>query len=137
MITDIMYANKKVESKNADLTLLLSRRAKSLSQRSTLWFATIEIIIENERVGFAICSDLSSVGAYIRSDYLFCVGEQFNIRLYLASRIKPMEILGEVIRVETGETGMAPGMGIAFRRISKQDSDELKQFLLRRFLTHV
>ena len=83
------------------------------------------------------CFDLSAVGAYLHSDYLFSLGETIRLRIRIASKPRAIDIRGEVVRVETGENGLAPGMGIAFRKIADRDSDELKQFLLRRFLTHV
>jgi hypothetical protein len=94
-------------------------------------------LVEDGNVIALSSFDLSAVGAYLYSDYLFCEGDAVELRLHIASLQRPLEIKGEVIRVETGESGLVPGMGISFRKMAKQDSDELKQFLLRRFLTHV
>jgi Tfp pilus assembly protein PilZ len=94
-------------------------------------------IVEEEGSGVPLsCFDLSAGGAYLHSDYLFCLGESIRLRIRIADRPLPIDIEGEVIRVETGENGLVPGMGIAFRKIGKQDSDELRRFLMRRFLTH-
>ena len=76
------------------------------------------------------------MGAYLHSDYLFCLGETVRLRIRIADRPLSIDITGEVVRVETGESGLVPGMGIAFRKIGKQDSDELRRFLMRRVLTH-
>jgi len=82
------------------------------------------------------CFDLSAVGVYIHSDYLLSRGETLQLRIRVPFRHRPIDVLGEVVRVETGEWGLPPGMGVAFREIAETDSAALKQFLLRRFLSN-
>ncbi len=113
-----------------------SRRTPSSSGRHRRTPVRMEMIEDGNTIAVS-CFELSAVGAYLYSDYLYCEGDFVELRLHTAFGRHPIEIVGEVIRVETGESGLMPGMGIAFKQISKQDSDELKHYLLRRFLTHV
>ena len=131
-----MFANSKARNEQTARTSLTSRRLERAARRHRNPPLTLEIVAE-EGGGIPLsCFDLSAVGAYLHSDYLFCLGESVRLRIRIADRPLPIDITGEVVRVETGESGLVPGMGIAFRKISKQDSDELRRFLMRRVLTH-
>ena len=82
------------------------------------------------------CFDLSAVGVYFHTDLLLNPGERVQLRMRIPYRYRPIHVVGEVVRVETGKRGIAPGMGIAFREIAETDSTALKQFLSRRFLSN-
>ena len=112
----------------------LSRRGRLRSRHFRKQQVTLEIIDDKMNVMPFDCFDISPVGAYLHSEFLLMPGDEVQLRLRLSCRFRPIQITGEVVRVEMGEDGLPPGMGIAFRDIAKQDSDVLKQFLLRRFL---
>jgi hypothetical protein len=131
-----MFANKRDTVEFATRTQMTSRRMDRSFTRHRNPPVRMELVEDGNVIALS-CFDLSAVGAYLYSDYLFCEGDTVELRLHIASRLDPMTVIGEVVRVETGESGLMPGMGITFRKITEQDSDELKQFLLRRFLTHV
>jgi hypothetical protein len=97
---------------------------------------TLEIVDENRQATPLSCFDLSAVGVYLHSSFLLQPGEQMQLRIRVPNRRRPIDVLGEVVRVETGENGLFPGMGIAFRKILEADATALKQFLLRRFLSN-
>ncbi len=82
------------------------------------------------------CLNISPVGVYLRTDFLLLPGDEVNLRIGITPWHRPFDVTGKVIRVDTGETGLPPGMGIAFHRIATTDSKELKLFLMRRFLSH-
>ena len=130
-----MFANPKARAEQSARTSLTSRRLERASRRRRNPSLTLEIVGEDESVPMS-CFDLSAVGAYLHSEYLFCLGDSIRLRIRISGRPRPIDIGGEVVRVETGENGLVPGMGVAFRQIAKQDSDDLRQFLMRRFLTH-
>lgn len=136
VIKESMFLNPKARTEPVAQTSLTSRRLERAARRHRNPSVTLEIVAE-ESGGIPLsCFDLSAVGAYLHSDYLFCLGESLHLRIRIADRPLPIDIEGEVIRVETGENGLVPGMGIAFRKIGKQDAEALKRFLMRRFLTH-
>ncbi len=130
-----MFANPKARAEQSARTSLHSRRLDRASRRHRNPPVTLEIIGEGDFAPLS-CFDISAVGAYLHSDYLYCLGESIRLRVRIAGRPRAIDITGEVVRVETGETGLVPGMGIAFRQIDKQDADDLRQFLMRRILTH-
>ena len=111
-----------------------TRRGSARARRIRKRDVALEIIDNEMNVMPFSCFDLSSVGAYLHSNYLLMKGDEIHLRLRLSQGRPAIEIKGEVVRVETGEDGLPPGMGIAFREIAKQNSNELKQFLMRRFL---
>ena len=130
-----MFANPKARAAQSARTSVSSRRLERASRRRRNPSLTLEIVGEDESVPMS-CFDLSAVGAYLHSEYLFCLGDSIRLRIRISGRPRPIDIGGEVVRVETGENGLVPGMGVAFRQIGKQDSDDLREFLMRRFLTH-
>ncbi len=111
-----------------------SRRSKSPSRRVGIPHIQLDIVDDEDNAMPFDCFDLSPVGVYLHSDYLLLQGDRVTIRLRLDFQHRPIEVEGEVVRVETGEDGLAPGMGIAFREMGRRDSNKLKQFLFRRFL---
>jgi PilZ domain len=114
-----------------------SRRQRRRGRREHSGSVSVEAV---DRHGDAMpfdCFDLSAVGIYLHTDFLLCPGEEIQLRLRLPMRFRPLEIAGEVVRAETGEGGLQPGIGVAFRTISRTDQEELGRFLMRRFLGHV
>lgn len=97
---------------------------------------SLEILCDNTHAASLRCFDLSAVGVYLHSDFLLAKGDTIEIRVRIPDRHRPIDIVGEVVRVETGDRGLAPGMGIAFREIADTDAAALNQFLLRRFLSN-
>jgi len=76
-------------------------------------------------------SDVSTGGAFLRSDLLFEVGEILNLAIELpppASR--PIVARGRVVRVSRGTTAdLLPGMGIEFVDLSPADRAALQSAL--------
>ena len=99
---------------------------------------TLEILDEHHELAATplSCFDLSAVGVYLHTSFLLLPGEKIHLRIRLSSTLRPIDVLGEVVRAETGGDGLSPGMGIAFREVAESDSTALKQFLLRRFLSN-
>ena len=97
---------------------------------------SLEIRWDNAHGTSLRCFDLSAVGVYLHSELLLTKGDTIELRIRIPDRHRPIDIVGEVVRVETGDRGLAPGMGIAFREIADTDAAALNQFLLRRFLSN-
>ena len=111
-----------------------SRRGKSRGRRSGIPHIQLEMVDDEDNAMPFDCFDLSPVGAYLHSEFLLLPGDRVTLRLRLDYQHRPLEVEGEVVRVETGDDGLPPGMGIAFREMAQRDSIKLKQFLFRRFL---
>jgi len=62
--------------------------------------------------------DLSSSGAYIKSDLLLCPGDEVDLRLELPFIEKDLMLRAKVVRGEVEEHGKGPGMGVSFESIS-------------------
>lgn len=96
---------------------------------------SVELLDGNTAIQYE-CPNISPVGVYLLTELLLFPGDEVNLRIRLSARQQPMVIVGKVVRVDTGDTGQAPGMGISFTDISTTDSKELKLFLMRRFLSN-
>jgi hypothetical protein len=131
-----MFLNR-YEKKSGDAA---SRSRRSGSKRSHRRYRdqtiAVEIITEDLGALPYECFDISPVGTYLHTEFLLVPGDEVNLKIRLSARHQPMDVVGEVVRVETGENGLQPGIGIAFTKIAKTDSKELKQFLMRRFLSN-
>lgn len=111
-----------------------SRRHQSVHIKKSNACATIEMI---DGYGSTIPFDnydLNAVGVYLYSDYLLCVGEKLDLKVSLPSGKTPLRITGEVVHANAGDN---PGMGVAFRRLSVMDKQQLQNYVAQRFLRHV
>lgn len=70
--------------------------------------------------------DVSAGGAFVRSDLLFEVGEEFVLAFELPSG-RTIKARGRVVRVarELGDEGGVPGMGIQFVDLSDADREAI------------
>lgn len=134
-----MYSNfHPTAAKYADAPKHSRRMSRRSSRRYRNPPVTLEVLDEHHKqaVSRLSCFDLSAVGVYLHTSYLLFPGEKIKLRIRISSTLRPIDVLGEVVRVEAGGGGLSPGMGVAFREISEPDSTALKQFLLRRFLSN-
>ncbi|MBN2341924.1 MAG: PilZ domain-containing protein [Deltaproteobacteria bacterium] len=77
---------------------------------------------------------LSSVGAYLYSEYLHCEGETLTLRLTLPPVAEPLIVTGEVVSACTDGDA---GMGIAFRNMKRKEKRLLQEYVARKFVNHV
>ena len=70
--------------------------------------------------------DISVGGAFIRSDLLFEIGEELAVAFTLPSGEK-IQARARVVRVarDTGDEGLAAGMGVQFLQLSDPDRDAI------------
>ncbi|MCP4600559.1 MAG: hypothetical protein GY847_08520 [Proteobacteria bacterium] len=98
----------------------------------------VEIIDEHENATPFEHFELNIIGVYLYSDFLLFPGDKVHLRIKLSSCLRPIHAIGEVVRAETGNERLMPGMGVAFKNMDNSDQKELERFLMiRRFLGHV
>ena len=117
--------NSRVGSGRSTKTPLFSRRKKA------------RIYVVDRETDEAIDFDryeLSPVGAYLYSQYLFCTGEKLNIEISIPGNDTPLSVEGRVIRTDTDSNC---GMGIAFNSIRAKDKRVLKSYIASRFIKNI
>lgn len=114
----------------------ISRRRAALGRREREKSATVELLYEQDNNISFEHFELSSTGIYVHSDYLLCPGDRVTIGLKLSTCGEPLEITGEVVRAETGNDGLRPGMSILFRDMARKERGALEHFLIRRITAH-
>jgi hypothetical protein len=126
---------------NSDTAAVLHRGAKKLSRRQGAprrrdrpKSASVELIDEQGNVTLFDHFELSSTGVYLHSDYLLCTGDPVALELTLSGCPHPLEITGEIIRAETGNDGLRPGMRVIFKNMLRDARSELERFLIRRVI---
>jgi len=72
--------------------------------------------------------DLSRLGLFLRSDYLDTPGAEVIIDLDLPGSVRPLRLLGEVVRVETRPD--RSGMGIRFGTMAEDTRRPLANFMI-------
>ncbi|MDX2050781.1 MAG: PilZ domain-containing protein [Polyangiaceae bacterium] len=84
---------------------------------------------QNYFSGFA--ENLSLGGGFIASHAIKPVGEPLEVRLFLPDRTVPLRIAAEVrwARSFDEKNELPPGMGVAFRTLSRNDEQLLAAFL--------
>ena len=110
-----------------------SRRQRPTSRRTRTKQATIEIL--NDHIA-AISFDhfeLNADQVYLYSDFLLCPGDEVRLQIGLSSCHYPLNAIGEVVRAETGDDGLRPGMAVSLTEMKDADRHELKRFLSRRY----
>lgn len=75
--------------------------------------------------------DVSEGGAFLRSEFLFEVGETLHLEVHLPNGAT-VKATGKVVRVSrTHKDGQAPGMGIEFTRLAMNDRRAISEALAR------
>jgi Tfp pilus assembly protein PilZ len=76
--------------------------------------------------------DISVGGAFIRSDLLFEIGEELMLAFGLPSG-QQVQARARVVRVarDTGDEGLAAGMGVQFVQLSDSDRDAILALVQR------
>ncbi|MBI5529842.1 MAG: PilZ domain-containing protein [Deltaproteobacteria bacterium] len=78
-------------------------------------------------------SDLSKTGTFLVSDLLLEVGERMTLTFHLPGYRLPFSVRARVVRVNTEprkrDTDPAPGMGIEFTSMAKEDEAKLERFI--------
>ena len=110
-----------------------SRRQRSKSRRTRTKQATVEILNDQiAAISFAHF-ELKADQVYLHSDFLLCPGDEVYIQIGLSSCHYPLNAIGEVVRAETGDDGLRPGMAVSLTEMKDADRHELKRFLSRRY----
>lgn len=113
-----------------------SRRRTGFSRREREKSVLVELTDDQGNNILFDHFELSSTGLFLHSDYLLCPGDQVKLGLRLSTCDEPLEVQGEVIRSETGNDGLRPGMSIVFKSMPRNDRSELERFLIRRIVAH-
>ena len=74
--------------------------------------------------------DLSRNGLFLRSDYLDALGNFVGLRLTLRGEDLPVQVDGEVVRID--ERPRSAGMGIRFTEIGASERRRLANFMIER-----
>ena len=112
----------------------VSRRQKRLSRRERPKVDLVEMVDDHSNAVFFDHFEISSTGIYLCSDFLLCPGDEITLKLTLSGRWEPLEVVGEVVRAETGDDGLRPGMSIVFKEMDRKDRSTLERFLARRVI---
>jgi c-di-GMP-binding flagellar brake protein YcgR len=83
----------------------------------------------------ARAANLSRTGLFITSEYLDEIGETATITLDLPGEEDPIEVSGEVVRID-GDPGTC-GMGIFFASLEQRDRRALANFMIQRSYSSV
>ena len=75
-------------------------------------------------------NNLSRYGMFIRSDFLDDQGAQVNVNLTIPGHDDPLQLVGEVVRVDTRP--LSSGMGIRFSSMATPIRRALANFMIER-----
>ncbi|MBN2804308.1 MAG: PilZ domain-containing protein [Deltaproteobacteria bacterium] len=75
--------------------------------------------------------DLSTVGAYLYSQYLFCTGDNLNLKISIPGVSEPLLINSVVVRAGTDDDC---GIGVAFKDLSAKSKRILNNYITTKFL---
>jgi uncharacterized protein (TIGR02266 family) len=75
-------------------------------------------------------ANLSRHGLFLRSEYLDALGSRVTLELALPGEPEPLNLAGEVVRVDDGPLGS--GMGIQFERLAPMVRRQLANFMIER-----
>ena len=77
-------------------------------------------------------TNISKTGVFVRTQSPLPIGTKVNLHFsVIMDDIETIEGVGEVVRVETNESGTM-GMGVVFRELSSYSRDLLEKLLTRR-----
>ncbi len=77
-------------------------------------------------------TNISKTGVFVRTQSPLPIGTKVNLHFsVIMEDIETIEGVGEVVRVETNESGTM-GMGVVFRELSSYSRDLLEKLLTRR-----
>ncbi|MCP4599789.1 MAG: hypothetical protein GY847_04485 [Proteobacteria bacterium] len=110
-----------------------SRRQRLTSRRTRTKQATIEILDDHLAAASFDHFELKADQVYLHSDFLLCPGDEVLLHISLSTCREPLNAIGVVVRAETGDDGLRPGMAVSFTEMKDSDRHELKRFLSRRY----